>query len=176
MAKWLDLRTRLWNGLPDALAHSDQIPLIRAMGALDATETELRRDGVKHGPLLLPALLQMATGQSATLPIELVGTLSIAELRGRLDVQTAGLEVKRLTIRPEVAAAGFRLLTNLEDPNLFELQSVNGLPKNLPAGELLRAEIVASGAAAAHVVTVELRRIEPSRVLWPGNNVVVVTA
>ncbi|MEP6916576.1 MAG: CHAT domain-containing protein, partial [Acidobacteriota bacterium] len=176
MAKWLDLRTRLWNGLPDALAHADQVPLIRAMGALDATDAELRIDGVKHGPLLLPVLLQMVSGQTATLAIELVGALAIAELRGRLDVQTAGLEVTSLSIPAAVAAAGFQLLTNVTDARQFELQSVNGQPKNLPAGELLHAEIAASGAAAAHVVTVELRLIEPRRPLWPGNNVVVVTA
>lgn len=172
MAKWLDLRTRLWNRLGDSLSHIDPARLKGMLEALDATEIELRKEGVAQGPLLLPRLAQAVAGQTSTVAVEVVGKLSVAKLRADLQVPT-GLTVQKLTLEPAVKAAGFKLLLDQDDRGYFEVQATSGLSTALPETALLQAEVSTVDGAAVYPVTIALREVVPKTLLWPGDNVVV---
>jgi hypothetical protein len=175
MAKLLEVRAALWKSLPDlARAAPDRLAVF--LPVLDQIEDNLRAEGVRHGPLLLPVRQQSLAGQPASLAVRLAGGLALSTLSGRIQIERDAADVRSIAIPPAVSNAGFQLLLDHADHGYFHLRSLAGRELALPEGELLRIELdVRQIPADAYPISLDLHRLEPRKPLWPGDNVLVVT-
>ena len=70
----------------------------------------------------------------------------------------------------------FQLVIDAQDHASFELRSRTGALRAAPEGQLLSARLDVGAAVASGVykVAIEVQRLAPPAVLWPGHGVVIV--
>ena len=175
MGMMLEIRESLRTGIAD-YSHAQGVPdqVQGKIQTLATVDGKLRTEALQVGPSVMPDLVTVAPGQAGTVVFTLRGALTIATLAGRV-VVAGGIPVTALRLAAP-AQADFQLFTDAEDPSVFELRSKTGPPKVVPAGELLRADIDVGAAIGSGLyrIAVEIHRLEPPCVLWPGDDVVLV--
>lgn len=171
----LEIRSTLWNGLAD-YSHAQGVPdqLQGKMVALAEVETRLRVEAGQIGPFIMPRQLTIPAGQAGEAVFELRGALALAMLSGRV-VAAGGISVHGLSL-PAAMQADFQLLADAQDPTVFELRSKTGAARALPEGEVLRAtlNVGADVGFGVYRVAIQIHRLNPPSVLWPGHGIAIV--
>jgi hypothetical protein len=122
----------------------------------------------------MPRQTTAPPGQPSDVVFDLGGALQFTSLSGRV-VAGGGTAVTALTL-PQALQADFQLVVDAQDHGSFELRSRSGAPHAVPAGEVLRArlDVPAGVAFSVYKVAIELQRLTPPTVLWPGHGVLIV--
>jgi hypothetical protein len=175
MEMLLDIRATLWSGLAD-YSHAQGIPerLQGTFTALVDIESKLRTEAAKIGPSIIPQQATSPPGTSIDAVFRLKGALQITNVSGRVVVD-GGITVNTLTLPPAMQA-DFQLVIDAQDHGSFELRSKSGAKHVVPEGEVLRARLDVGAAVASglYKVAIEVQRLTPPTVLWPGHGVLIV--
>jgi hypothetical protein len=175
MEMLIEVRDVLRAGIAD-YSHAQGVPeqVQGKMQTLAGIDGMLRTQALQVGPYIMPDPVTVAPGQAGTVVFTLRGALTIATLAGRV-VVAGGIPVTALRLAAP-AQADFQLFTDAEDPSVFELRSKTGAARVVPAGELLRADIDVGAAIGSGLyrIAVDIHRLEPPCVLWPGDDIVLV--
>jgi hypothetical protein len=175
MNKQLEVRATLWKFVAD-YSHAQGVPahMQAIMDSLTATDESLKIAAEQMGPIIMPRRMTIPAGQADTLVFELRGPLSIVSMSARVVVPD-GMSVQGLTLAVP-AQARFELIPDANDPVAFELRSRTGVAQQLPAGAILRAtlDVGAAVPSGVYALSVDIQRLKPQSVLWPGQDIVIV--
>ena len=171
----LELRSILWTNAADySLAAGLPPGMDKTAKTLDEVRKMFLSDALLQGPVLLPRDVTAGAGQQGNVVFELLGPLSIVQLRARVTV-APGVTVTRISVPPGVAA-GFDLMIHATEQGTFELRAKSNAPTALAAGDLVQVEVqvAANIAPGIHGVGIEIQKMDRPGPLWPGDAVVIV--
>src|SRR5262249_29214562 len=126
---------------------------------LEGLENEMISKTRVIAPLLMPKWHLSQPNQTATMPIWLYGALDVNVLTGKLVVAGDGVTINKLTGTPDLKAAGWRVLPEVEDKQVkFRCERESGAAA-LPQGPLMQVEFKL-GAAGGAAYPVNLLAVE----------------
>jgi hypothetical protein len=143
---------------------------------LESIENELRQKLLTHGPILMPARVETKPdGTLPPVPVSLFGALTVRVLKGKVLVGGEGATIAKIQPNPALQASGYEWLGNITGSEAtFRIERTQG-KQPLPPGDLFSVELAVGPAVPArYLVTIDTITSEPKRLVWGGNNAVIV--